>query len=162
LARHDDFPETCLLPGGQDDAGTDLVLSSVTEHSRTPGLDLFVLPDVHRRGFHASIRGNILELADPNGGVPVAPTAEDLYVAALASFLAWTARDILRKWELPEDPNVLAQWQPSNSGAPIAAEFTIAIALSARTAGSALLRALGDALSQRFDAGPPRFRLRLA
>jgi hypothetical protein len=39
-------------------------------------------------------------LADLSVGVPVAPTAEDLYVA-LASFLAWTARDILHNLGTP-------------------------------------------------------------
>jgi hypothetical protein len=46
---------------------------------------LFVIPCGRGDGLQASIRGHILDLADPNSGHALAPTPDDLFVASIAS-----------------------------------------------------------------------------
>ena len=74
---------------------------------------LFVIPRAHGDGFRASIRGHILELADPSSGHELAPTPDDLHVASIASELAWSAQRLLRAHGLPDHVSVSAEWQAS-------------------------------------------------
>jgi len=69
---------------------------------------LFVIPRGRGDGFQASIRGHILDLADPNSGHALAPTPNDLFIASIASGLAWSARSFLRSHRLPDDVSVFA------------------------------------------------------
>src|SRR5207237_9361315 len=62
----------------------------------TPSNAHFVSPHERRDGFWASIRGHVLDLADPGSGQALAPTPDDLFIVSIASELAWTARTILR------------------------------------------------------------------
>src|SRR3954466_12947477 len=88
--RHHHPPDVCLAPSHK---------LSVYQ----PGLE---------GGFQASIRGHTLDLADPSSGHALAPTPEDLFVAALASQLAWSARSFLHAHGQPEgDVSVSANWQ---------------------------------------------------
>ena len=70
---------------------------------------LFVSPHERREGFWASIRGHVLDLADPNNGHALAPTPDDLFIVSIASGLAWTARGILHANGLPDDASVSAR-----------------------------------------------------
>src|SRR4051812_20425165 len=62
-------------------------------------------------GFRVSIRGHIVDLADPDSGHELAPTPEDLFVASLASQLAWSALSFLHAHGQPEDVSVSANWR---------------------------------------------------
>ena len=72
-------------------------------------LPLFIIPCSRGDGFRASIRGHQLELADPSSGQDVAPTPDDLRVAAIASDFAWFARRFLRDRGLDDYVSVTAR-----------------------------------------------------
>lgn len=72
---------------------------------------LYVVPPKPGADFRASIRGHILELADPNSQYVLAPTPDDLLVASLAAELAWSTRAFLRAHGLPEEVSVAANWR---------------------------------------------------
>jgi uncharacterized OsmC-like protein len=71
---------------------------------------LLVMPHLRRDGFWASIGGHVLGLADPAAGPELAPTPNDLFVASLASDVAWSAQRFLRANGLPGDVTVSAKW----------------------------------------------------
>jgi len=100
---------------------------------------LFVIPRAHGDGFRASIRGHILELADPSSGHELAPTPDDLHVASIASELAWSAQRLLRAHGLPDHVSVSAEWQAS------AAEIDLTVTVSSAAEGAS------DALTAAFE-----------
>src|SRR5262249_1509324 len=79
-----------------------------TAPSSDEGHALFVGPRGRGDGFRASVRGHMLELADPGDADGLAPTPDDLFVASIASELAWSARRFLRTRGLPDDVSVSA------------------------------------------------------
>jgi hypothetical protein len=56
--------------------------------STTPDAALFVIPTRRGDGFRASVRGRMLDLADPDAGHRLAPTPDDLFLLSIASALA--------------------------------------------------------------------------
>ena len=74
------------------------------------GRTLFVVPSQRRGGFHASIRGRILELASPDPGHALAPTPQELLIASIASDAAWAAQTFLRARGLPDSVSVSGTW----------------------------------------------------
>ena len=67
-------------------------VSEKVESRAAPSGALVVSPHERRDGFWASIRGHVLDLADPHSGHALAPTPDDLFIVSIASELAWTAR----------------------------------------------------------------------
>jgi uncharacterized OsmC-like protein len=116
---------------------------------------LLVSPHVRRDGFWASIRGHVLDLADPNSGHTLAPTPDDLFIVSIASELAWTARRILRADGLPDDVSVSANWR-TNADLPICADIdlTVKVPRRAKAASAALAAAVQNSLAARSLAEP--------
>jgi uncharacterized OsmC-like protein len=94
---------------------------------------LFVIPRRRENGFRASIRGQILDLADPSSGHALAPTPADLFVASIASELAWSARTLLRARGLPDDVSVSATWQTARDQ-PAPPDIALTVTVSRRAA----------------------------
>jgi uncharacterized OsmC-like protein len=136
--------------------GTDV--SDRIESRAAPSGALYVSPHERRDGFWASIRGHILDLADPSSGHALAPTPNDLFIVSIASYLAWTARSILRTQGLPDDVSVSATWrtQEEHGDRPSLADINLTVTVSARakTARAALAAALENILVARSLAEP--------
>ena len=116
---------------------------------------LFVSPHEQRDGFWASIRGHVLDLADPNSGHALAPTPDDLFIASIASELAWTARRILRSSGLADGVSVSANWR-TNADPPSLADIdlTVLVPGRAKAANAALTAAVQECLAARSLAAP--------
>ena len=122
------------------------------------GHALFVTPTRRGDGFHASIRGNVLELPDPEGGL--GPTPEELFVVSVASDLAWSARAFLRDRELAGDVSVSASWRtPEHAAGPVAISLTVAVSLTRETTADALMAALEERIASRSLGGTLRVEL---
>lgn len=111
----------------------------------------------------ASIRGHLLELAEPSPVHRLAPTPDDLFIASIASDLAWSARHFLHGHGLPDDVSVSAGWRRVENP-PGLADVSMTVTVS-ETAG-ALSNALEDMLAERVAArsldGEPRVQVRSA
>src|SRR5919198_3165941 len=111
---------------------------------------LVVSPHERRDGFWASIRGHVLDLADPNNGHALAPTPDDLFIVSIASELAWTARGILRANGLPDDVSVSARWRTSADPPRLTdIDLTVTVSGHAKRASSALAAAFENSLAVR-------------
>jgi uncharacterized OsmC-like protein len=119
------------------------------------GNALLVSPHVRRDGFWASIRGHVLDLADPRSGHALAPTPDDLLVVSIASELAWTARSILRADGLADGVSVSANWG-TNADLQSIADIDLAVRVprGAKAASAALAAAVQNSLSARSLAEP--------
>src|SRR5213080_4815105 len=109
---------------------------------------LFVSPHEQRDGFWASIRGHVLDLADPHNGHALAPTPDDLFIVSIASELAWTARRILRAGGLPDGVSVSANWR-TNADLPSLADIDLTLKVPGRAKGAsaALAAAVQNSLA---------------
>src|SRR5918996_1444916 len=118
---------------------------------------LFVIP---RRGggLRASIRGHLLELAEPSPVHRLAPTPADLFIASIASDLAWSARDFLRAQGLPDDVSVSAEWRRVENP-PRMTDVSMIVTVSETV--QAMSDALEDTLAERVAARSPDERPRL-
>lgn len=110
---------------------------------------LFVTRHARGDGFHANIRGHVLELADPSSGHELAPTPDDLQVASIASELAWSAQRFLRTCGLPDQVSVSAEWR-AHDDPPGQADISLTVTIS--TAAEAVSGALAVALEQSLAA----------
>ena len=110
---------------------------------------LFVIPRERRGGFQASIRGHMLDLADPTPGHALAPTPNDLFVVAHASELAWCARRLLDAHGLSDGASVSATWRTDGDLSAVA-RFDLALALP--PCAQALAAGLGAALDKSLAA----------
>jgi uncharacterized OsmC-like protein len=111
---------------------------------------LFIVPHGRGDGFHASIRGHILELADPNSGHALAPTPDDLFMTSIASGLAWCARSFLRAHGMPDEVSVSATWRKRESLPRLAdINLTVTAPKSAERLGAELSAAFADTLAAR-------------
>ena len=116
---------------------------------------LFVIPRGRGGGFQASIRGHILDLADPNSGHALAPTPDDLFMASIASELAWSARRFLRAYGLPDDVSVSATWRTQEDLPSLAGiSLTVTVPRRAEAVGAALGAAFENSLAARSLAEP--------
>ncbi len=111
--------------------------------------DLFVIPRGQGDGFQASIRGHILDLADPGSGHALAPTPDDLFIVSIASELAWSARSLLRAHGLPESVSVFATWR-KDEHLPGLADIKMTVTVSRR--GQAARAALDATFASRLAA----------
>jgi hypothetical protein len=119
---------------------------------------VFVIP-CRGSGFRASIRGHLLELADPDAGEGLAPTPEDLLTAAIASDIAWFARRFLRDHGLDDYVSVYASARTSQ-GPPGLGGLDVTVEVSKHVA--AMGTTLAAALERRFaeqSSSPPQFRV---
>ncbi|HEX5094560.1 MAG TPA: hypothetical protein VFX21_01040, partial [Acidimicrobiia bacterium] len=106
--------------------------------------------------FRASIRGNVLELPDPAGGL----TPDDLFVVSVASDLAWLARGFLRDRDLADDVSVGASWRMPGNVSPLTElSLTIAVSVARQTAADALLAELEERVAPRSHGGTLRVAL---
>jgi uncharacterized OsmC-like protein len=110
---------------------------------------LFVIPSGRGDGFRATIRGHILDLADPSSGHGLAPTPDDLFVVSIASELAWSARKLLRASGLPDDVSVAANWRTPED-VPRAGDIDLTLTVSRRA--EAVSAALAAAFANRLAA----------
>jgi putative redox protein len=116
---------------------------------------LFVVPHGREDGFRASIRGHILDLADPNSGHGLAPTPEDLFIASIASELAWSARRFLRARGLPDFVSVSAKWQtPEERPILVEIDLTLTVSKRAEAASAVLAAVFANGLATRSLAEP--------
>jgi hypothetical protein len=103
------------MPDALADNGTS---GSASVHS------LSVVPRGKGQGFSVYVRGHVLDLGDP-GAYRLAPTTDDLFVVAIATSLAWSARTLLRSVQLPEYVSVSAEWRPGPNPADISLKVTM-------------------------------------
>jgi hypothetical protein len=111
--------------------------------------ELFVIPRGRGDGLRASIRGHILDLADPSSDHALAPTPDDLFVVSIASELARAARTFLRASGLPDDVSVAATWR-THEDLPSLADINLTVTVSRRAA--AVSAALAAAFANRLAA----------
>jgi uncharacterized OsmC-like protein len=122
---------------------------------------LFVTPTRRGDGFRASIRGHLLELADPDSGHRLAPTPNDLVIVSIASDLAWSARRFLRGHGLSDDVTVSAAWQTLENPPRLAdISVTVAVSEAAETMSDALMAALEERVAARSLDHHPCVQLR--
>jgi uncharacterized OsmC-like protein len=116
---------------------------------------LFVSPHERRDGFWASIRGHVLDLADPCSGHALAPTPDDLFILSIASELAWTAPRILRADGLADIVSVSANWW-TNADVPSLADIDLTVTVPGRpeAASAALAAAVRESIVARSLAAP--------
>ena len=121
---------------------------------------LFVISG-RRGGLRASIRGQLLELAEPTPGHRLAPTPDDLLIVSIASDLAWSARHFLHAHRLPDDVSVAAEWRTVENP-PSMAEVSMTITLpeTAEALSHALEATLAGRVAARSFDEPPRLHLR--
>jgi uncharacterized OsmC-like protein len=114
-------------------------------------------------GFRASIRGHLLELAEPSPVHQHAPTPDDLFIASIASDLAWSARHVLRAHGLPDDVSVSAEWRRVENPPGLAdVSMTVTVSETAEALSDALERALAERVAARSPDEPTRLHLRCA
>lgn len=109
---------------------------------------LFVTPG-RGGGFRATIRGHLLELAEPSPDHRLAPTPDDLWIASIASDLAWSARQFLRSRGLGDDVAVSAEWRRLDNPPSVA---DISVTVTVPETVEALRDALEDTLTERVGA----------
>jgi putative redox protein len=110
---------------------------------------LSVVPTRRGDGFRASIRGHLLELAEPTGH-GLAPTPDDLLIASIASDLAWCARRFVREHGLPDHVNVSAAWRTLENPPRLAdVSVTVAVPEAAAAMSDALMTALDERVAAR-------------
>jgi len=110
---------------------------------------LFIIPNRRGDGFNASIHGHVLELADPTDH-RLAPSPDDLVVAAIASDLAWSARRFLRAYGLPDDVSVSATWRTDEDlVALVDINMTVTVSRPAQAVSGALATVFENSLAAR-------------
>jgi uncharacterized OsmC-like protein len=115
---------------------------------------LVVIPDGRRDGFHAAIRGHILDLADPSSGHALAPTPDDLFIVSIASELAWAARRLLRESGMPDSVSVCARWRTQDQPSLVDIDLTVRVSSGAEAVSAALTAALENSFAARCLAEP--------
>jgi uncharacterized OsmC-like protein len=122
---------------------------------------LFVVPRGRGDGFRASIRGHLLELADPNSGHMLAPTPDDLLIASIASDLAWCARRLLRAQGLPDDVSVSAEWRTLENSRKVGdVSVTVTVSETLEAMSDALIASLMERVAARSLDEPVCLHLR--
>jgi hypothetical protein len=121
---------------------------------------LFVTPG-RADGLRATIRGHVIELAEPNPAHPLAPTPDDLFVASIASDLAWSACHFLRAHGLAGDVSVTAEWHRLESPPRLAeVSVTVTVPETAEAQSGALEGILGERIAARSLDDPTQLHLR--
>jgi hypothetical protein len=100
-------------------------------------------------GLRASIRGHEIELAEPNPVHRLAPTPDDLFIASIASDLAWSACHFLRAHGLADKVSVSAEWHRMESPPRLA---DVSVTVTVPETSEALSKALEATLAERIAA----------
>lgn len=112
-------------------------------------------------GLRASIHGHLLELAEPSPVHRLAPTPDDLFIASIASDLAWTARHFLHARGLPDDVGVSAEWQTLENPPRLTdVSMTVTVSETVAAISDALENTLAERVAARSLDEPPRLHLR--
>jgi organic hydroperoxide reductase OsmC/OhrA len=112
-------------------------------------------------GLRASIRGLLLELAEPSPVHRLAPTPDDLFIASIASDLAWSARHFLHTRGLPDDVSVSAEWRtPENRSRLTDVSMTVTVSETVEPTSDALEQTLAERVAARSLHEPPRVHVR--
>jgi hypothetical protein len=128
-----------------------------------PAQALFVLPGRHGNGFSATIRGQMLELADPRSGHALAPTPEDLLITSIAADLAWSTQCFLRTRGLPDSVSVSGAWRTKSSPPALAdIEMTVVVSRGVDALRTQLLAVLENGLARRALRGPIRICVQIS
>lgn len=123
---------------------------------------LFVIPG-RGGGLRASIRGHVLELAEPSPVRRLAPTPDDLFIASIASDLAWSARHVLHGHGLPDEVSVSAEWRRLETPPNLAdVSMTVAVPKTAEALSDAFEDTLAERVAARSLGEPVRLHLRCA
>jgi len=147
--------------GSHERAVGDVIETGAADSQRR--FTLLVLPNARRAGFHADIRGRILELADPQSEDGVTPTPDDLLVAALASLAAWTTLAALRESDQPGEATVSASWETGKEKSLDSVEVTVTVPPTVAVTARDIVRgAIEDAIRAKFRTDPRRVRLKIA
>ena len=120
---------------------------------------LFVIPDGQRDGFHATIRGNELELGDPASGHSLAPRPDDLLIMSIASACAWSAKRFLRARRLPDDVSVYAAWRTAEDSTLASVDVRVTVPNAAESVSATLAAALENSAARSLNA-PLRVSIR--
>jgi uncharacterized OsmC-like protein len=108
------------------------------------------IPSGNGDTFQASIRGHILDLADPASGHALAPTPDDLFIVSIASELAWSARSLLRAHGMPDEVSVSATWRRNDHRpGPADINMTVTVSIRAEAARAALDATFASRLAAR-------------
>jgi hypothetical protein len=136
------------------DTGLALADAAPTSHA------LFVVATRRGDSFRASIRGHLIEVADPSSDHGLAPTPDDLRIVSIASDLAWAARRFLRVHGLADDVDVSAAWQ-TLEGSPSVGDISVTVSVpeTAETISEALMAALEEWVAARSLDDPLRVHL---
>jgi uncharacterized OsmC-like protein len=103
----------------------------------------------------------LLELAEPSLVNRLAPTPDDLFIASIASDLAWMARHFLRAHGVSDDVSISAEWRtPENTPRLADISMTVTVSGTVEAIGDALEDALLERVGARSPSDPPRLRLR--
>jgi uncharacterized OsmC-like protein len=114
---------------------------------------LVVIPHMRRDGFWASIRGHVLDLADPSSGQ--APAPDDLFAVSIASDVAWSARNFLRAHGLPDDVSVSARWRTHEDPPGLTdLDLTVTMSKGAEAVAAVLAASFESSLAARSLAKP--------
>jgi uncharacterized OsmC-like protein len=119
----------------------------------------FVTPTRTGDGFHASIRGHRVDLADPMTGDTLAPTPTDLLMLAIASEIAWSARALLRQVGLPDRVSVSGAWRTQVEAHKLELDLTLTVSTRAERVSRGLLAALDGGLVARTASVPLDIRI---
>jgi hypothetical protein len=120
---------------------------------------LFVISTRQREGFRASVRGRMLDLAEPSSGHELAPTLDDLFILSIASDLAWSARGYLRAQGLAGEVSVSPAWRTNEDPRMAGIDATVTVSKSAGVPSAALAVALEDSIASRCLHGRLHFRV---
>jgi uncharacterized OsmC-like protein len=129
-------------------------MTMVAAETVTSNHVLFVNAHERRDGFWASIRGHVLDLADPSSDPPLAPTPSDLFVVSLASDIVWSSRSVLRAHAMADDVSASVTWTTSRDRpGPADIRLTVTMPRSAESAREALAAVFENSLAARFLPG---------
>jgi hypothetical protein len=135
-------------------------LASLNQLPSAGARALFVVPARKGATFQASIRGRMLDLADPGSAEWLAPTPDDLFVASIASDFAWLARRFLMSRGLDDYVSVSADWRTHDGQLNLGElEITVTVSKSAEAPCSPLVTALRNRLEARSLSIPLRVRV---
>lgn len=125
----------------------------------TPRVPVFVIPYGRGDGLRASIRGHLLELADPSLGRGLAPTPDDLRTVSIASDFAWFARCFLRDRGLDDYVSVTARPCTTEGSDVDGVDVALTVSKHAAAVQATLSHALEGEFARKFPEGQVRFQV---
>jgi uncharacterized OsmC-like protein len=105
----------------------------------------------------------LLEVAEPSPVHRLAPNPDDLFIASIASDIAWSARHFLQGHGLPDDVSVSAEWRSLENPPRLTdVSMTVSVSETAEALSDALESTLAERVAARSLDEPPRLHLRCA